>query len=145
MDADRKRLGADRGIRHDTANADPIDRCSGLGQGALADDHNKAANAASAAVEGPVYAGGNNAVSIAERLLGGVDPTRRDATGSERPGSGTRDLGRPGVGLAEGEILTDLDRYEEIATAAIDLLQDLIDAIAVARQITEDAIAEIRI
>jgi hypothetical protein len=49
------------------------------------------------------------------------------------------------MGFTEGEILTDLDRYEEIAAAAIDLLQDLIDAIAVARQITEDAIAEIRI
>lgn len=47
------------------------------------------------------------------------------------------------MGLAESEILTDLDRYEEIATAAIDLLQDLIDAIAVARQITEDAMASV--
>lgn len=145
MSADRKRPGADRGIQHHTAIADQIGCGGGLGQRAFADDHDKANNAASAAVEGPVYAGGDEPIQATARISDGVDPASRNATGSARPGRGPGDPRRPGVGFTEGEILTDLDRYEEIATAAIDLLQDLIDAIAIARQITEDAIAEIRI
>ena len=115
-----------------------------VGQEEPYDDHGEAAGEDRQTATGCLLVGGNNAVQALADLCSVLVGGSGSQTEARRRGENGGDLRERGVGLPPAEVLADYDVIEEYATAAMDNLQAVIDALALAKQAAEEARQEIR-
>ena len=115
-----------------------------VGQKELDDHHGEAADQNSPAAASGLYAGGHYALQALADVCAVLARSRGGETEARRCGEDDGHLRKCWLGLPPPAVLADYDVIEEYALAAMDNLQSIIDALALAKQAAEEARQEIR-